>query len=99
MLIIGFLLFSSHFSVNEIYVYEEQLLNVDIKILFVTKDILSNEDLAHSICYFKHFKKYHNNTCPSPINYPIFRAHLTVSQLARNENYLPEIIKVIVNIN
>ena len=42
----GFLLFSSHFSVNEIYVYEEQLLNVDMQTLFVTKDILSNEDLA-----------------------------------------------------
>ena len=46
LLIIGFLLFSNHFSVNEIYVYEEQLLNVDMQTLFVTKDILSNEDLA-----------------------------------------------------
>ena len=46
LLIIGFLLFSSHFSINEIYVYEEQLLNVDMQTLFVTKDILSNEDLA-----------------------------------------------------
>ena len=46
LLIIGFLLFSSYFSINEIYVYEEQLLNVDMQTLFVTKDFLSNEDLA-----------------------------------------------------
>ena len=46
LLIIAFLLFSNYFSATEIYVYEEQLLNIDMQTSFVIQDILSNDDLA-----------------------------------------------------